>query len=91
MRAVNSSNAGMSQRTEISVRNGPAMIVFARTAGPYASAMPAVTTCSPALAAAYGDRALGRAQCGDARYVDHEPPMDSFMCRATRLTGETAL
>ena len=51
----------MSHAVEMSVKNGPAMIVLTRTCGPYAWANPTVRTSSADLAAAYGSStAVGR-------------------------------
>ncbi len=41
----------MSHALEMSVRNGPAMIVFTRTSGPYSNANERVSAFSPAFAA----------------------------------------
>jgi hypothetical protein len=49
----------MSQALEMSVRNGPGMIAFMRTAGPYFWARPTVVALSPALAMAYGRSWVG--------------------------------
>ena len=72
-------NASRSHALEMSVKNGPAMIVLTRTFGPYAWANPTVRTSSPDLAAAYGSSpAVGR-MAATLLTLMIEPPSPSAM------------